>query len=219
MNKKFTVLIGLLMAVAITSYSVSGTYAKFTEDFNASSSADIAIWDIQFVDGEGNASKEFVFDLFKTVKDDAGTLINTTHSSTTTEGEGDAAVTTTTETNVIAPGTSGSFTIKIKNNSDVKAKVDNITLSDDSGDINIQYSLGDGNWASDLSELDMSAYKTVMNTNGATVEIPVYWKWAYETGETADAIKTNDAKDTSVAGTSIKVDATITVIQAKTTTD
>lgn len=211
MNKKFTVLVGLLMAVAVTGYSVSGTYAKYTEDFNASSSADIAVWDIQFLDKENNASNDFAFDLFETVTDDAKTLINTENS--TTEGEGDAAVTTTKK--IIAPGTSGSFTIKIKNNSDVKAKVQSITLSDNSGTaVNIQYSLNGTVWSDNLADLDMTAYKTVMNTKGATIEIPVQWRWAYETGSDADAIKANDAKDTAAEGKSITATATITVIQA-----
>lgn len=214
MNKKFTVLVGLLMAVAVTGYSVSGTYAKYTEDFNASSSADIAIWDIQFL-GKDGYSEEFAFDLFETVTDDANTLINTEHTSSTTEGEGDDAVTTTTSTKVIAPGTSGSFTIKIKNNSDVKAKVKSITLTDDSGTgVNIQYSLDGTTWSSNLADLDMDSYLQVMNTQGAEVTIPVQWRWAYETGSDDATIKSNDDLDTKAAGGKITATASITVIQA-----
>lgn len=62
MNKKMTIVGALLMAVAVTGYSVSGTYAKYTTAGTMSDSARVAKWDY---------SVPNTLDLFSTTYDHA----------------------------------------------------------------------------------------------------------------------------------------------------
>lgn len=82
MKKKTMVLGGLIAAVAITGYSVAGTYAKYVSSSTASDSAKVAKW--TFEDGTTNT-----LDLFK---DGAGVTVV---KDATNRG------------NLVAPGTAG----------------------------------------------------------------------------------------------------------------
>lgn len=195
MNKKFTAMIGLLMAVAVTGYSVSGTYAKYTESFNATSTAKVARWHIQF--GESSSKSDtFTFDLFK----------NATNSSLNAGAVGSETV--------IAPGSTGDFTIKLYNDSDVNAKYTiALTKETDSADVPLEYSVDGTNWKTDVTQLNVT--DATINGNNGEATLVIKWKWAYEqtnvtTGDTADTQLGKDSATANRSTVTIKADVTVT---------
>lgn len=184
MNKKFTVLVGLLVAVVVTSYSVCGTYAKYTEDFEGTSSeATIATWDVSVNDSADNT---FEFNLFDAIKKN--------NSLKDPDAE------------LLAPGSEGSFEIKIANNSDVKveATVSNFTIEADGVDsLPFKFkATKDGDYA-DLSSLNI---KKAINDEGI---IRIYYQWPYSVSEDQDEADTELGK----TGGNITITANVTVSQ------
>lgn len=167
MNKKFTVLVGLLMAVVVTGYSVSGTYAKYAETFNGTSAtAQVAKWDVKLFDVTDGTEKAltntFTFDLFK----------NATNS-TLKDGVNPAEI--------IAPGSKGSFIIKVKNSSDVRATVAvDFTVTNGAG-IPLTYKVNDVAVAS-LDDIDATE---ITNANGEYT-LKVEWEWPYNADSDSD---------------------------------
>lgn len=99
MKKKMTVLCALLALVGITSYSVSGTYAKYVGDFSFTDSARVAVWGFE-------NDKEIEINLFAA-------------SYTTTVAGQDNAVDVESANGtdkVVAPGTSGIYTFTLGEN-------------------------------------------------------------------------------------------------------
>ena len=92
MKKKMTVLGGLLMAVAITGYSVSGTYAKYISSMDMTDEARVAKWSIAMTD-KGTTTETADINLFANSYTNAG-------------GKYVQAIDTD---RVVAPGTSGFY--------------------------------------------------------------------------------------------------------------
>ena len=106
--KKMSIIALLLVAVLVTSSSVSGTYAKYTSAFTSeTASAKVAAWAFEI--DEKTAANNFNFDLFKTINDTDGSVETDVKAGTESQA-------------IIAPGTTGSFAIKLKNISEVNAK-------------------------------------------------------------------------------------------------
>lgn len=100
-NRKALALGGLLMAVAVTAYSVSGTYAKYISTIGGTDKARVAKW--SFNDGAEE------IDLFK----ESYTGANGKYvQSLGCTGEGDAKVCD----DVVAPGTNGLYTFQLNGN-------------------------------------------------------------------------------------------------------
>lgn len=100
-NRKALALGGLLMAVAVTAYSVSGTYAKYISKVGGTDTARVAKWSF-------NSGAEEI-DLFK----ESYTGANGKYvQSLGCTGEGDAKVCD----DVVAPGTNGQYTFQLNNN-------------------------------------------------------------------------------------------------------
>ena len=85
MKKKMMALFALVAAVALTGYSVSGTYAKYTSELTGSDKARVAKWGV---------GENISLNLFKDSYDN------------TVNGSG---------TKVVAPGTTGEYTFTITN--------------------------------------------------------------------------------------------------------
>lgn len=211
MNKKITVLGGLLMAVVMTAYSVSGTYAKYTSTFTGSDSARVAKWAFSINDTAATTN-QMSFDLFKTIND---TLDG--NSETDVAKKGETINGTEITDNLIAPGTKGSFAIKLQNNSEVNAKY-SIALAIAKTDENIPLEFcttacdSEDNWESDITKLNIT--DVAMNM-GADATTTIQWRWVFERG-TGDEIATNDVSDTTLGakGTdTITVTATVTATQ------
>ena len=166
----------LLVAVLLSTCVISGTFAKFTTEFTGTGAAQIATWDVKLNDA---TAKTFTFNLFDTLKD--------SDQSSDEENVDDSA-------KIIAPGTSGSFAIKVTNSSQVDAKytatftlkVDDTAVDEASCPIKFTKPALTGN-------LDM---------NGDSETLAFSWLWDF-----------TDADETAYAGKSITVVITVTVDQ------
>lgn len=180
----------LLVLCMLTTCVISGTFAKYTTTASGSDTARVAKWDIKLE--ESAMSETFTFDLFNTVKDSNGTDNETDVKA----GENET---------IIAPGTSGSFEINLKNDSEVNAKYSiNYTVTNESN-IPVEYKIGDGEWTSNITTLNAADVAINM---GSSASVTVQWRWAYENNA--------DAADT-ILGTNgtatITVAAEVTVTQ------
>lgn len=210
MNKKITVLGGLLMAVVMTAYSVSGTYAKYTSTFTGSDSARVAKWAFN-IDGTA-VTNTFTFDLFNTIAEADGITTEEDVMNISDPADGQT---------VIAPGTGGKFDIKLQNLSEVTAKY-YVKLSEtaNADSIPIEYSTDGSNYKSlaDINlELKGTEEASAMKPKASEATKTIYWRWAFTGGESTNYTATQtDATDTAlgVAGTaSITVQAEVIVTQ------
>lgn len=200
--KKMSMFALLLAAVLVTSYSVSGTYAKYTSEFTGKTdSARVAAWAFEIDDQA--AANDFEFDLFNTVND-------TKDSNKETDVADDETI--------IAPGTEGEFEIKLENLSEVNAKyaIDYTVTNED--DIPVEFSVDNGTtWTTEL--VDVAAIEdltndaqTVLNKDGGNKTIKVLWRWAFE-GANSSNYKTSQTDETD---TLLGTDGTSTItVQAK----
>lgn len=185
MKKKMSLLVALVFAVVLTSYSVSGTYAKYTSQADKTDSARVAKWDVK-VNGKRltQTEKTFTFNLFETIKDTDGTL------------EGD--VLKVTNENIIAPGTQGSFDIVLNNNSEVTAKYAiNYTVT--KSNIPVEFSVDNGTtWTADLANVVADDTDTRLDMTTGTKTITVMWRWAFDG---ANSVNYNDTQSTNAVQT------------------
>ena len=162
----------LLLLVGITSLFVSGTYAKYTAQITGNGTAKVAKW---------------AFDT-----ENAITTININLTETPDP--------TTLVANRIAPGTSGSFEIALTNaNSEVGV---DFTLSLDTI-ANIPTNLKfykDNSYTTEIVPGTTEVTGQIEAEDGTGVNVPIYWRWLYETGTVTDGIATGDGDDTT-AGT------------------
>lgn len=184
MKRKSIITISLLFLVGVSLYFVSGTYAKYTSTVSANATATVAKWNF--------ATDNNITTL-------AINYTNTPHA-------------TSVKNNTIAPGTSGSFAIALKNTSDVAA---NFTLS--LGTItnkptNLKF-YKDSSFTTEITpgSTNITGILKANDTTGLTVNI--YWRWLYETTE-------GDDEDTTdgIAGESLTIPVTIVGTQAEPST-
>lgn len=184
MKRKSIITISLLFLVGISLYFVSGTYAKYTSTVSANATATVAKWNF--------ATDNNITTL-------AINYTNTPHA-------------TSVKNNTIAPGTSGSFAIALKNTSDVAA---NFTLS--LGAItnkptNLKF-YKDSSFTTEITP-GSTNITGILKANDATgLTVNIYWRWLYETTE-------GDDEDTTdgIAGESLTIPVTIVGTQAEPST-
>lgn len=212
----------LLVLVLVTTCFVGTTFAKYTSSATGSDSATVAKWSVKVNDTEIAVSPAATvnFDLFSTTtfKDSDGTSAESDVKNLYTDKL------------VIAPGTSGSFNLFVKNESEVNLTYD-VTFTQTQSNvpegkpIPIKfYKTYDEQTKTFSNEItvasDGTTYTLVddeglgyQNVTGITTT--VYWQWAYSTGEDGDATDTAlgiEAQDTT-AVPSVEVTATITATQ------
>ena len=192
MKKRLSILAVLVLAITVTAYSVSGTYAKYTSDFTgATSTARVAKWAFEINDTA--VSTTFDFDLFESVND--------------------SNVKTGTNENIIAPGTTGSFAIKLANKSEVNANYTVDYTVTNTANIPVEFSIDGTNWTTSLADVTTP----VAINKGGTAPITIYWRWAFTGDASANYTATqNDGTDTTLglAGSAvITVNAAVTVTQ------
>jgi hypothetical protein len=195
-NKIMRIASVLLVAVLLSTCVISGTFAKYVASANVTDTVSVAKWDIDF-DGDNDESKAFEFDLFNTIKDSDG-------------GDEDHVV-----AGKIAPGTSGDFTIKLANLSDVDALADVTFELTNTAGIPLEFKVGDGAWKATLdAKNDIELAKTT-----GSADIKVEWRWAFETLDAESDATAGDAADTidgeaAAAGTvEVSVKAIVNVEQ------
>ena len=203
-KKNYTMRIaaGVMTAALLSTCAISSTFAKYTSESTGTATARVAKWDILFGEGETTMNKTFTFDLFSTLYD------TTANNEETDVKKGD-------DVTRIAPGTQGSFAVKITNNSEVTAKYTvsfAIGYTDDTANtetvksviIPLQFSNDGSDWKTSIADLNTAAVNLAMDNNATCT---VYWKWDYE--------NSNDANDTilGTAGAEIQITATVTATQ------
>lgn len=190
------IVLALTMIVLIL---VSGTFAKYTSKTSGQDTATVAKWSIT-VNGDEIAvipERTLTFNLFNTIKDSDGTSTETDVKS----GK------------LIAPGTSGDFSLTVKNNSEVNAKykIDYELVKSDAT-LPIEFSTNGTTWTTDLASLKLGETNIAMNETSTTTK--VQWRWAYEVSDAQDVADTKlgIAAATGTAPT-VTVKATITATQ------
>ena len=215
LNKKTFRIAGLLLILCLISAAIlSGTFAKYTSTFAGEDTALVAKWDLEMKAGgkEFSVSPDSVADL---------DLFEHAYNKNIVAGTG--------YDKIIAPGVDGKFVLSMTNNSDVAADiVFDITKTDDSANVPMEYSVDDGaSWVG-LDDLATHLNCTLAEADESATEktVNVLWRWAYDdtaqTGSTP-AITSNDATDTilgkasaaSTGRTSYKLNIAITATQVK----
>ena len=198
-KKNYTMRIaaGVMTAALLSTCAISSTFAKYTSESTGTATARVAKWDILFGDGT-TMSETFTFDLYSTLYD---TMADSAETDVKTGNDA-----------IIAPGTQGSFAVKITNQSEVKAKYIIEFSVTNTENIPLKFSKnGSTNWTNDITTLniaDTDAVNLEMDNNGTYT---VYWKWDYE--DTTD--NNRDKNDTilGTAGAEIQITATVTATQ------
>ena len=155
MYKKVKIIISLFVLVVIFCMIASVSYARYSYLNEGNNSVGVAKWDIVINDQSMNS--EVVFDLFETVENN--NLLDGTR--------------------LIAPGTEGSITFNISNNSDVVAEY-TIVLEEvlNDNDIPIVYSLEKDGVYQDLSEF-IVANSEEIKIGEKDKSVTLYWKWDF----------------------------------------
>ena len=207
-NKKKIATMLLVAIVAIGSYFVAGTYAKYTSSIAGEDTASVAKWkwiiNNSTIDSTTAAQNGYTFDLFSTIKE---------------------ADTTTTESDVasgkkIAPGTGGSIDINIQNKSEVNAKYEIRFAEINASSVPIEYSVDGTTWVSGANLNDLNVAETNIAIDGTATKT-VKWRWAFTGDASSNYTSTQtDTTDTALgfgANTSaatVKLTATVVVTQA-----
>lgn len=184
-HRRSSLVIILLLLVAIATAYVGGTYAKYTETVSGNGTATVAKWDFSNDNAITNLTIDFT---------------NTYATSTLSAGK-------------IAPGTSGSFAISVKN-TNTETGV-NFTLS--LGTVtdvptNLKF-YKDNTFTTEITPGSGTITGQLAAKDGTGLSVPIYWKWEYETtgGDEAD---TQDGSD----ATTLTIPITITGTQVPTST-
>ena len=201
-NAKMTIVAVLVALVAVTTYSVGGTYAKYTDTFEGTSdTARVAKWAFDLTNKEDSTTKlgkTFTFDLFQALK----------------EADGTTAETDVKTAGLVAPGTGGKVELDLFNDSEVNAQYKVEYTVTNAGGIPVEF-LVNGNWVTALPNNTDAAFVAI--NSGATETVTIQWRWAFEgkDSENYTATQTDDS-DTllGTAGTdTIKVEAKVIVEQ------
>lgn len=196
---------------------VSGTYASYTSQKTAEDTASVAKW--EWKNGDENFENA-TFDLFNTTLYE----LDANDNVITTDANGDTEVNQDKE-GMVAPGTGGYITLKIKNLSDVDGRLEILFTETAGGEITnitnyIEFSLTNetDSWTDDITDLDLKydadttkdKSKKLEHLTG-TADVTVYWRWIF-TDSTLGADGNSD--EVALQGkTGYKVSAKLIVTQ------
>lgn len=199
---------GIVTALVVVTLSlVGGTLAKYTSEGGGSAEARVAKFEVS----GGELSQGFNVDALFDNWDDA--VVVNPSSGVVTEPSNETDVWSgNTDENVIAPGTSGKFTIDVVNDSEVSVDYEvSLSLPTDMtglASLPIEFSTVSFNqssneweasaWSSTLSNATISGTLTAAGSGDVKDTRTIYWRWLYERG-TGDTLDTNDAQDTTWA--------------------
>lgn len=162
----------MLGASLLMTCVISGTMAKYTSAATGSDAATVAKWSVEVNNTDIAKEDTVTFNLFDTIN----------------EADTEAA-----ENNVtagkIAPGTGGSFALKIDNKSEVDATYTVALTETNAGNVPIQYSLDKNTWTDDFTAINTAKKDVSIGKEVGSETVTVYWRWVFEkdeTGNTAD---------------------------------
>jgi len=199
MKKKLSVLLVLVLAVAISAYSVGGTYAKYTTTANVSGSAQVAKWNIAFNNGSETITDGATFDLGRTLDSNVADKR-------------------------IAPGTTGSFTFGVSSVGTEVSYSYLVSFTVNNKPSHLKF-YSDNSYANEITADGNGVYSvvpaTVVAVGASTPEnTTVYWKWDFEgidddTTDTINEAQVYDSTDTTegIASATMSVNATLTATQ------
>ena len=206
-NKTLKMILITLLIAMIALVLVSATYAKYTSSTSGSDTARVAKWSFKVGGTDIVANDSFTFNLFDTIKDSNGTDPETDVVST----NGDK---------VIAPGTSGNFSLVLKNESETSAKYGITYTVTNTANIPVEFSTDGINWKNTLTNVEANDTNTKLEAKNGTATVNIQWRWAYENTKenaTNEEKKATDENDVALGkeGTAIltvKADVTDTQI-------
>lgn len=182
---KKLIIVLLVTIVAVGTYQISSTYAKYTTSLSGNDSVSVARWKwtINSEDIASITKTTFDFDLFSTILDDDLTSAETS-----------------TSTGLLAPGTGGYITLDVINKSEVNGTY-TVTFAESFTNLPngitrlpIEYSLNNSTWTTDISGLSISEDLVRNDTNAdigtAGTQGFLYWRWRFDTS--------NDTIDTEL---------------------
>ena len=186
-NKPVIILLALLLITAIV-FSMYA-YAKYKTTLKGNGTAQVAKWSFK-VNGQTQTIPDI--DLATTMK-----KVNNVAE------------------NKIAPGTEGSFDLNLDATGSEVAVDYNIKLAITEKPTNLRF-YTDSSYTKEIASTD-----GVMNVSGVmsleeikTIQTKtIYWKWAYQTGDTDEAKKANDKIDTADSKKSVTMTITVTGTQ------
>ncbi len=187
-NKRLSIVIFIILAVAIV-LIVGYAYAKYVTSKRGEAQAEIAEWNVS-INIADNTDENVEIDL-------ANTRNKEKEEVDVQEG-------------VVAPGTAGKFNIEVNaENSDVSLEYE-ITMNADYGNNEkfpknlIFYS--DENMENAFyhtdNAIELNGFIRYDESNKKRT-IPIYWKWAYQTGATDEEREKNDGLDSEWMGKSV----------------
>lgn len=208
-NTKKILAILLVCVVAVGSYFVASTYAKYTSSIDGNAEASVAKWkwtiNDQVFESTSDVTNGYTFNLFQTILDTSdGAAETDVHQNSQNKAD------------KIAPGTKGSFTLDIENNSEVNAEYTIAFTETNASNVPIEYSLDGTNWTSTISTLNVST-PVAINMGASATQKTVYWRWVFEGGNAPHT--TENAADTQIGfavnsgEVKVLVKATVTVSQ------
>ncbi len=170
--KKKIIIISTLLLLVTMSFLGGQAYAKYVASVRGQGVAEVATWSFKV-----NDQKEQVETINLASTCDNETLID----------------------NKIAPGTSGTFNIKVDGTgSDVGIDYNISFTNEQNKPTNLKYIYEDGTYNS-ITEIQDKLSGTINANDSNKVKIiPIKWEWKYETGE-RDEVASNDKIDTQNA--------------------
>lgn len=175
-NRKGFLALLLLLLVGVTSYYVSGTYAKYVGQVEGEGSATVAKWNFE----TDNADVDFTVDLAENY--DASTL---------TDGK-------------IAPGTEGSFKFNLKNTSEVGVDF-TVTLGTvTDAPTNLKFYTDEAMTEELAQGGEITGQIAAEDATG--LDITIYWAWAYEVDEAGNTADTADGEAAATLTIPVTVD-------------
>lgn len=189
-NGMMKLAIFLLIVVALSFSTISGTFAKYASSYTKSDSARVAKWDIK-LNGEA-WSDSVAFNLF-------------TYTDTNVDVDGDGTE------KVIAPGTTGSFNFSVENDSEVTAEYSIKLAVENPGNIPLEYKVGDSEWTLPNDEGEIEVAGDTLDIGSDAQEVTVQWRWAFEGTDSVNFKQTQtDITDTALGEADTLAEVTVT---------
>lgn len=189
-KKKIYIFLLLLLFVGVVSICIGGTYAKYTSKISKNSMVAIAKWNFKSDNNQTiniNLKENY----------DESTLVSTRNSSGM-------------EYKLIAPGTEGSFDIKLVNTSEVAANF-YVSIDEISNlPANIKF-YKDENYQTELIPGNSKITGSLKANDSTGLNVKIYWKWPYETGTNNNGEYSGDIIDTKVENGDIILTVPITI--------
>lgn len=218
-NKSLTKLTALVLLVTmVTLVIISGTFAKYTSEYDGTGTAIVAKWNVTVKDLD---DQEFTADQTINLFDVSKVYELKDVTNFTADGTDDTDVANGTDNAIVAPGTWGKvgFKVNIGATNDVTVRY-GVDITKLVTDLPLQFSTDGTTWKT------AAEIKAAITTDGlyaieenivqpraaeSSNVVTLYWKWDYEVGSDATKIANNDKADTALGKDGTKT----CVIEAK----